>query len=388
MAPTGPHALDDLWQSRLKSREDQFLFRQFGEPRNPHAIDFYSNDYLGLCSAESSKKDLVEWLSDQKWLGASGSRLVSGQYEALENLESACSEFFKSETGIFFPNGYVANLALLSCMATRHDTIIYDEQSHVSLKEGLRLSLAKSFPFRNNDLEDLEKKLKSATGQKFVVAESIYSMSGHIALLKELVSLCRKENALLILDEAHSTGVLGEKGQGLAISMGFENEVWARNYTFGKALGASGAFLALSGTAKKYLTNFSFPLIYSTSPLPVQVALCGFQLKTLQAENHRIKELQEKIRNWNQQDSDKYLTHSKNENSPVQFVSVPDNERALQMAKYLNQNGFQIKAMLSPTVKKGSEGLRISLHSYNSPSDYKLLWQAILKFENIFESKF
>jgi 8-amino-7-oxononanoate synthase len=380
--------LEEAWEIILENRKAQNLFRQFGSLRKEGSIDFYSNDYLGLCHFAESQNLFREELKADFSLGSSGSRLVSGQQEELEQLERECSRFFKSETGLFFPNGFMANLALFSCMATRHDTILFDEQAHVSIKEGIRLSLAGSFPFLHNNPEDLEKKLKKAKGRKFVAIEGIYSMSGHLASLKSIVEVCKQHQAYLIIDEAHSTGVLGEAGEGLALSEKLENQIWVRNYTFGKALGTAGAFLALSPIAREFLTNFSFPLIYSTSPSPLQVKVCRIQLKQLKEEKHRIPLLQSNIRSWLAWAENQAFEVTKNAHSPVQFIRIRGNEKALALAKFINEQAIQIKAMLKPTVREGEEGLRVSLHSQNLPSDFERLAQAIKDFENIFGSRF
>lgn len=383
-----PPEIEKHWLNILENRKSQHLFRSFGPLRQPDATDFYSNDYLGLCESPRSRELLKEELNRPFSLGSSGSRLVSGQQAELEMLETECSRFFRSETGIFFPSGFMANLALFSCIAGRHDTIIYDEQAHVSIKEGIRLSPARSFSFHHNDHEDLRKKLKNSSGKKFVAIEGIYSMSGHIARLEELLQVCDEAGAVLIIDEAHSAGVAGEEGEGLAIAKNLEKRIWVRHYTFGKALGASGAFLALSATARDFLTNFSFPLIYSTSILPLQVKLCRIQLRELQNSRSQIEALQRIIDFWCRRAEKESERFSKNEKSPVQFIRIAGNESALGISKRLQERGFQIKAMLSPTVKAGEEGLRVSLHSYNQPEEIEDLLRTLKEFENIFEVKF
>jgi 8-amino-7-oxononanoate synthase len=380
--------LEKKWLEILQARKEQQLFRRFGPVRDSSAIDFYSNDYLGLANSPDSRERLKSALEEPFALGASGSRLVSGQQAELELLEAECSHFFSSETGIFFPSGFMANLALFSCMAGRHDTILYDVQSHVSIKEGIRLSQARSYSFRHNDPEDLRKKLKNQDGQKFVALEGIYSMSGHKANLEELAQVCREEDALLIVDEAHSTGVTGSRGEGLSLDRNLKDYIWVRNYTFGKALGASGAFLALSSVARDFLINFSYPLIYSTAAPPVQVKLCRIQLQQLQNSGPKIKALQNIIEFWCRGSDKKSSLISANPESPVQFIRVPGNERALQLAHRFNELGFQIKAMLSPTVKAGEEGLRVSLHSFNTPEEIKRLDLALKEFKNIFDDRF
>lgn len=367
---------DRYFQSKLEERKASGLYRTWGPERDFSKTDFYSNDYLGLAQSQTTKNRLIEHLQNQSFIpnGSSGSRLVSGQSQLLEELESMCCSFFKGESAIFLPNGYLANLALLSCIATRHDTIIYDEQSHVSLKDGIRLSLAQKFSFKHNDVEDLKSKLKKAKGKIFIVVEAIYSMDGDLCPIQELVEVSNSFGAHLIVDEAHSTGVLASKGQGLCIDQGLESQVWARIYTFGKALGAAGAVLILSETTKQYLINASHPVIYSTAALPLQVLMAKVQLEVMLSDSTLIQKLQNNIAYWcgkiNQYASD-WL--SSNSSSPVQLIRIPGNGPAIQLAQKLNSIDFQVKAMLSPTIKPGLERLRISLHSYNTPSEIDLL---------------
>src|SRR5207249_2240995 len=155
-----------------------------------------------------------------------------------------------------FNSGYDANTGLLSCVPLRGDTIIYDYLSHASIRDGIRLSLALSFSFRHNDLEDLEKKLKMASGNIFVVTESVFSMDGDKAPLQQLINLCQQYHANVIVDEAHATGVIGNKGEGLVQALGLQKKCFARVHTFGKACGVHGAIILGTGILRHYLINF------------------------------------------------------------------------------------------------------------------------------------
>lgn len=368
------------FSAELERRKSDHLYRQWGPPLTERAGDFISNDYLGFSQRgkELFENGISEWLRRQN-IGSTGSRLVSGQHEALVQLEDLCCSFFESDKCLFFPNGYMANLALLSTVASRHDTYIYDEQCHVSLKDGMRLSMARRISFRHNDMEDLKKKLKQANGPIFIVTESIFSMDGDVCPLEDLLALTREYDAHLIIDEAHSTGTYGIEGKGLCLSSGYgKNEVWARIYTFGKALGASGAVLAISDTTYNYLVNHSHPVIYSTAPMPFQAYVCMNQLDHLTQYPQRIEELQRVISYWNSLTLEGFQGISKNKKSPVQYVKIQGNQEALACGKKLQRAGFQVKAMLSPTVSIGNERLRISLHSYNTVEELDRL-KAILE---------
>lgn len=372
------------FQKRLLRYEESGLLRQFGPARDSGKIDFYSNDYLGLAQSSADENSLQ--IPRDLDFGSGGSRLVSGNYPLLEELETNCARFFHSETCLFFSTGYQANLALLSAIANRHDAFFYDEKCHISLKDGMRLSMAPRFSFRHNQAEDLRKKLEAnpVNGHRFVVIESIYSMDGDTCPLQELLDVCEKANAYLIVDEAHSTGTIGPLGKGLCVGLNLENRILGRVYTFGKAMGAGGAILAISNTFKEYLTNFSHPLIYSTSPSPVQAWICNRQLKRLATETHRIARLQEVISFWQEKVLLQKIDASKNFQSPVQYIPMPGNDAARTLANKLQSIDIQIKPMLYPTVSKGEERLRVSLHSYNLEEEIEVLLASIKDFQNNF----
>ncbi|HLK28560.1 MAG TPA: aminotransferase class I/II-fold pyridoxal phosphate-dependent enzyme, partial [Puia sp.] len=249
---------EDFLHKKLNERKEQNAFRQLRLP--DHKIDFCSNDYLGIV-----KNNLIIWNQTENCKlktenlrhGSTGSRLLTGNYPLIEETEKLIAKFHEAPSGLIFNSGYDANVGLLSCVPQRGDTIIYDYLSHASIRDGIRLSFAESFSFAHNRLDDLEKKLKVSKGNVFVVTESVFSMDGDCAPLNEIVSLCEKYNAHLILDEAHATGVVGEKGEGLAQHLGLHEKFFARMHTFGKAVGCHGAIVLGSKTLHDYLINFS-----------------------------------------------------------------------------------------------------------------------------------
>ena len=372
---------DIFFATELEKRKSKLLYRTFSPIQNLTQIDFLSNDYLGFARQGKDLFDaeFLNWAQNQR-IGSTGSRIVSGQSESLIQLEAECSEFFNSEACLFFQNGYLANLALLSTVAGRNDTYIYDEQCHVSLKDGMRLSKATKYPFRHNDPEDLKKKLRQAKGKIFIVTESIFSMAGDTCPLKEISEIAKHYDAHIILDEAHSTGTRGIGGRGLSNELGLEKEVWARIYTFGKALGASGGILAISSTTKEYLTNYAHPVIYSTAPMPLHAGICLKMLQKLQSGPVHTENLQEKIHFWNKNIEESGKPISQNLKSPVQYFRIAGNENALKLSYELQSLGYQVKAMLSPTVAPGHEQIRISLHSFNSFTDIQTLISILKEF--------
>lgn len=194
-----------------------------------------------------------------------GSRLLSGNTAFAEELEKYIAQYHHAEAALLFNSGYNANLGLFSALGRKGDTILYDELIHASVHDGMRLSKAECKPFAHNNTVQLKQLLKETTAPVFVAVKSVYSMDGDFAPLKEIGALCKKYNASLIVDEAHATGIFGEKGKGLVTELGLENEVFARLITYGKAMGCHGAAVVGSTLLKNYLTNFARSFIYTTA---------------------------------------------------------------------------------------------------------------------------
>ncbi len=373
---------EKLYQ-RLENRKTDGLLRRLAFPAN--LVDFCSNDYLGF----SRSQELYDQISSEldqmtiKSNGATGSRLISGNNMLVENLESKIAHFFKGESALFFNAGYNANQSILSAVPQKGDTIIYDELVHASARDGLRLSFANKVSFRHNDLEDFQRKIKDVSGDIYVVVESIYSMDGDICPLKELVQICKKYKAYLIVDEAHSVGIIGGKGQGLSVEEGVQDDIFARVYTFGKALGVHGACVVGSQSLINYLINFSRPFIYTTA-LPAHSIIsvsCALDYltkadKSRQKLDNNIAYFQHNIRKVHRE----LLAHNIEvieSHTVIQGVIIPDNIAAKSKAAQLQQHGFDVRPILAPTVKVGSERLRICLHSFNTYEEIDLLIKKI-----------
>jgi 8-amino-7-oxononanoate synthase len=350
---------ESFLNKKLNQRKEQNAFRTLRLPEDK--IDFCSNDYLGIV-----KNDLIQSIPGKH--GSTGSRLLSGNYSFIEETEKFIAKFHEAEAGLIFNSGYDANVGLHSCVPQKGDTIIYDQLCHASIRDGIRLSFAQSFSFIHNKVDDLEKKIKTALGNIFVVTESVFSMDGDIAPLKEIVDLCEKYNAHLIVDEAHATGVIGEKGEGLVQALQLEKKCFARVHTFGKACGVHGAIIFGSADLRNYLINFSRPFIYSTSlPEASIVAIKKtYQIfPTLNKEREHLKNLiqqfQYPISNIAHRTS--YIQHSA---TPIQVVIIPGNEKVKKVADLLQHNNLDVRPILYPTIPKGGERLRIVLHSFNT----------------------
>ena len=355
----------DFLDKKLNERKQNHSLRSLTLKGND-MIDFCGNDYLGIV-----KNKLIEQLMTPRLShGSTGSRLLSGNYELIEETEKAIADFHQAEAGLIFNSGYDANTGLLSCAARKNDTIIYDQLSHASLRDGIRLSFANSFSFFHNDIKDLEKKLKSVNNdhQKFVVTESIFSMDGDMAPLKEISDLCEKFDAALIVDEAHATGVIGSKGEGLVQQLNLQDKCLARIHTFGKACGVHGAIVLGSEKLKKYLINFSRQFIYSTALPPASVEAITISYKIFPSMQKERNHLQELTQIFNKHVSKLNILKSQ---TPIQAVIIPGNEEVKSIAKLSHEKNFDVRPILYPTVPKGQERLRIVLHAFNTVDQVK-----------------
>lgn len=360
----------DYLSEKLDERVKSGNIRQLSS--NVAGVDFVSNDYLGLAQ-NRELADLIGKRIGQEQVpnGGTGSRLLSGNYSQYTETEGMLAKLFDSEATLIFNSGYAANQALVSAVAERGDTIIYDQLSHVCLKEGAWLSKAATTSFEHNDLESLERKLTLATGKKFVLTESIFSMDGDVAPLREIVDLCEKHQAYLIVDEAHSTGVLGPAGSGMLVEQGLHHRVFARVYTFGKGMGVHGACVAGPQLLIDYLINFGRPFIYTTSLPPHSIISIQESFKYLAANPHLQENLQAKIALF------RSLWHKSLSHTAVQPVMIGSSDGARRISAQLQHQGFDVRPILSPTVKKGTERLRISLHVHNSDEEIYALINAL-----------
>ncbi len=358
------NSAENFLQGKLTERTENKLLRKLTNVVLP--FDFCSNDYLGFARSTELSNLINEQLKQIKphQNGAGGSRLLSGNHPYIETTEKFIADFHHAPAGLIFNSGYDANIGVLSSIPQRGDTIITDELIHASLIDGARLSHADRFKFRHNDLSDLEQKIKAAKGLIYVVVESVYSMDGDLAPLLKISELCNRYHAHLIVDEAHATGIFGFKGKGLVVELGLENEVFARIVTFGKALGVHGAILLGSAILRDYLINFARSFIYTTAaPLHNIVAVnCAYQM--LNNGNHQ-KLIVQKIELYNNLISELELPRIQS-NSAIQTILFNNNELTKNAANLLQDKGFDVKAILSPTVKQGNERLRICLHTYNT----------------------
>jgi 8-amino-7-oxononanoate synthase len=370
---------EDFMIAKLTERRENGLLRKLTDVTLPY--DFCSNDYLGFArSAELRKAIQLESQNiDHYQNGAGGSRLLSGNHPYTEQTEKFVAVFHHAASGLIFNSGYDANIGLLSALAQRGDTLITDELIHASLIDGARLSNATRYKFKHNDTDDLEQKLKIAKGIIYVAIESVYSMDGDCAPLNEISKLCKQYNANLIVDEAHSIGVFGEKGKGLVVQLGLEHEVFARIVTFGKALGVHGAIVLGSHHLREFLINFARSFIYTTAaPIHHIVAInCAYRLLSSANYEAQIKTKIELYLSLAEQLQVKKTASQ----SAIQTILCNGNEEARALAIHLQNAGFDVRPILSPTVAAGKERLRICLHTFNTDQEIESLVETLKKIK-------
>ena len=371
--------------NRLKHREENNSLRRLRTPSN--LVDFSSNDYLGFSKSVAIFEKTHQFLVDKNLNqnGATGSRLLSGNHFLYDEVESFLSDFHQSESATIFNSGYDANIGFFAAVPQRGDIILYDEFIHASIRDGIQLSNAKAFKFLHNDLEDLEKRLlhfvhndihtNTDPVEVYVVTESVFSMDGDSPDLVAISEICKKYNVYLIVDEAHALGVFDA---GLVQELNLENEVFARIITFGKALGCHGAAILGSKALQSYLVNFARSFIYTTGLPPHSLATIQCSYNEMLKEHEHQTKLQENIHH--------FIDEVKRLNlnfipscSAIHCCIVSGNENIKSVSEKLHQKGFEVKAILSPTVPENKERLRFCLHSYNSTKEISevLRWLSI-----------
>lgn len=321
-------------------------------------VDFISNDYLSLSSFKFPNDD---------YQGATGSRLISGNRKRIEEIESQLAEHFNFSNALCFNSGYDANIGIFSAIPQKGDLVLYDEHIHASVRDGIRLSLADSISFNHNSIQDLERLLIRYTDKTIYIAiEALYSMHGDIAPLREIDELAIKYKARIILDEAHSAGIIGPNGKGLTEEAGVQ--VYIKLVTFGKAFGGHGACVLSDSETVDYLKNFARSFIYTTA-LPHDSYERMLQTATYDSKVERDK-LNENINLFRQLVNGLEMISSPI--SPIQIIRGEIDELGV-LTRRLADCKIAVKLILPPTVKMGEECLRICLHSHNTEQEIRVL---------------
>lgn len=337
------------FQEKLKQLSNQDRLRTL---RSPDGIDFTSNDYLGFRTHPKLRSTAIAALENGLDLGAGGSRLLRGNTREHEALEDFAVGYFGSEAALHFSTGFQANMAIFTALPERGNTILYDELIHASARDGIQASNATHIRVKHNDLEAYEAGLKKAKGPVWIAVESVYSMDGDIAPVHELYNLAKQYEAILIVDEAHGTGVFGPTGKG--VSEGLPHDNLMTLHTCGKALGVAGGLVCASKDMIDYMINKARPFIYSTAPMPLQSVLIQRALELVQEEPERRAQLLKIIATAN-----KALGTSSV--SQIIPIVLGDDARAVSVAAELQQKGFDVRAIRPPTVPENTARLRLSL---------------------------
>ena len=341
-------------------------------------LNFASNDYLNLAHDPRVVAAAREAL-DRAGAGATASALVSGRTPWHVNLENRLARFERQPAAVLFPSGFAANVGTICALAGTDDTIFSDRLNHDSLIDGCRLSQARLRIYGHDDLAGLEGELGKcpARGRRLIVTDSVFSMDSDLAPLPALCDLAERYEAILLVDEAHATGVFGEGGRGVAELQGVEDRVTVRIGTLSKAVGVLGGFVAGPQSLIDWLWNRARPQIYSTSLPPAACAAARAALEIIETEPERRRYLLQLAGEFRGKLAEAGVKTVRNGAGPIVPILLETPERAMQVARQLEQEGFLVAAIRPPTVPAGASRLRITLTSGHRPADAAALAVAL-----------
>jgi len=385
----------DELNSRLAALRGQNLFRELrrvDSAQSPRIqiggktfLNFSSNDYLGLANHPALKAAAIKAV-EKFGAGAGASRLICGSLAPFHELEEALAAFKKTQAALTFSTGYAAAVGAITALLGKDGIIILDKLVHACIVDAAKLSSAKLRIFDHNDLNDLEKILKWAdkfakaeSGKRkaeiLVVTESIFSMDGDAAPLREIVALKEKYGAWLMVDEAHATGIIGQNGRGLADELGVSGQIEIQMGTLGKALGASGGYIAGSRALVDFLVNRARSFIFSTAPVPAAAAAATAAIHLVQSTEGEMRRSQLRQR------TAEFKSAIGNRQSAISSAIVPlilgDEARAVAAATKLREQNIFVPAIRYPTVARGAARLRVTLTAAHTPADVLQLSNAL-----------
>src|SRR6266480_2085255 len=375
---------------RLATHREQGLHRELrriNSPQLPHIqvdsktlLNFSSNDYLGLANDPLLKEAASRGI-ERYGAGSGASRLICGSLAPHHELEQAIAAFKDTEAAIAFSSGYAAALGMICALIDAHDVIVIDKQVHASMVDAARLCGAELRVFAHNDLNGLDKILRWADRRNaglickrrprtLIVTESVFSMDGDFALLRELLELKEQHGAWLMVDEAHATGLYGEKRRGLAEEFGLGGRIEVQMGTLGKALGSAGGYICGSRTLVDYLVNRARSFIFSTAPVPAAAAAAAAAIHLVQSDEGQTRRNQL----WARVDQVKNgLIAAGFVLPPVRSAIIPlvvgDEAKAVEAAAALREQGVLIPAIRYPTVARGQARLRLTVSAAHSAAD-------------------
>jgi 8-amino-7-oxononanoate synthase len=366
-----------LFDSELEQIKAAGLYRRLRRVENAQgptlwlngreAINFSSNNYLGIANHPALAAAAKEAI-DRYGCGSGASRLISGNMTLHEQLENRLAEFKGTEAALVFNSGFQANTGVLSTLAGEGDTILSDSLNHASIIDGCRLSRAKTIVYEHCDLDQLEAGLKRAAGQqrKLIVTESIFSMDGDQAPLKEIVELAEKYGAVVMVDEAHATGVFADNGAGVVAKLGLGERVLVQMGTLGKALGGFGAYVAGSRALRELLINRCRSFIFTTALPPTVMAMALAAIDLVGREPERRENL---FNNYcSLKEGLRSLGFSLGgSDSPIVPLIIGDAEKTMRFSERLLEKGVFVQGIRPPTVPPGTSRLRITLMATHTP---------------------
>eukprot|EP00127_Corallochytrium_limacisporum_P005338 Clim_evm14s203 gene=Clim_evmTU14s203 len=390
------HRMEEHLQRTIRSRRDRGSLRSSGSVQGVPVdgceldvpVDFSSNDYLGFSRSLALHERINTAIASHengivRWQGSSGSRLLSGTHQPILDLEAKLAGVHKAEAGIIFNSGYDANIGMFSSILSgKQDLFVYDELIHASCHDGMRLSRGGRRAFKHNSVADLRKVLceeRASRGSDALICvavETLYSMDGDTPPLLEIVDTADEFEAAVIVDEAHATGVMGPNYLGLVDALGLEDRIFARLHTFSKSIGCHGSIVLGSQALSIYLANYAKSFVYTTA-LPPHSALavsCAYDYLADAGEhlNAHVSSLISHYRSI----LEKYNVPSTailDSKTPIQGIITGCNESAIRLASELQSAGFEVKPIRSPTVPRGTERIRVILHSHNTHDEVERL---------------
>jgi 8-amino-7-oxononanoate synthase len=354
----------------------------------PRGIDFTSNDYLGLTHNRELRERIARRiLEEQIPLGSGGSRLLRGNHVWHEQAEEDFKKFEDGEAALYFTSGYAANMAVLTALPTRHDIILFDALVHASLREGIHANFAAKKSFEHNSLESLKAAASqlATPGDVYVVIESLYSMDGDEAPITEIARLCRENGFILVVDEAHATGLFGKNGRGLIDENGVRDDVSISIHPCGKALAGAGAFVCSSEAVKSYLINRARTMIFTTAAPPV-VPMQVSEVLQLMSIHPELQEqalsnaqfvrstLQSNLKRWKVFDG----------RSPIIPLIIGSDREACQVADELAERGCDARPIRPPTVAEGTSRFRLTVNTLHTNTELELLCNSLIEVEKQF----
>ncbi len=326
-----------------------------------NVINFCSNNYLGLANDPRLKEAAMKAI-EKYGVGSGASRLVCGNMVLHKKLEEKIAEFKKQEVALVFNSGYTANLGIISSLADKDSLVLSDKLNHASIIDGILLSGANFKRYPHKDTQRLEELLRENRNfeKKLIITDTVFSMDGDIAPIFEIVRIAKKYEAMIMVDEAHATGVFGKTGAGLAEELNLKDEIAIQMGTFSKAAGSFGAFVCGKKDLIDYLINFSRPFIYTTSLPPAICAASIRAIEIIQNEPERRERLWKNV-NFLRKGLNNLGFNTWESASPIIPILTRDAALTMEFSKRLFEEGIFIQGIRPPTVPVNQSRLRITI---------------------------